>query len=116
MSQEYLVVGKRPPRPDAFEKATGSAKYTADIKLQGMLIAKVLRSPYPHAKILKIDTSKAEKVPGVEGVITLTDVPQKAFNSSFSNITTPPRLRGNLYFSLSSRGRKVSTSETELRK
>ena len=54
----------------SIEKATGAARYTVDIKLAGMLVGKVLRSPYPHAKILKIDTSKAKKLPVVEAVIT----------------------------------------------
>ena len=69
MGQELSVVGKRLPRPDAAAKATGTARYTIDIKLPGMLIGKVLRSLYPHAKIIKIDKSKAEKPPGVEAAI-----------------------------------------------
>ena len=76
MSEDLSVVGKRLPRLDAGAMATGVAKYTTDIKITGMLIAKVLRSPYPHARILKIDKSKAEMLPGVESVITLEDVPQ----------------------------------------
>jgi xanthine dehydrogenase molybdenum-binding subunit len=85
MTEEFAVVGKRIPRRDAPEKTTGAAKYTVDIKLPGMLIGKVLRSPYPHAKILKIDTSKAEKLRGVEAVITIDDVPKKVFNCAMSN-------------------------------
>ncbi len=87
MSQELAVVGKRLPRPDAFDKATGAAKYTVDIKLPGMLIGKVLRSPHAHAKILKIDTSRAEKLPGVEAVITHKDVPKKPFTRSKGDVT-----------------------------
>jgi len=82
MSQELSVVGKRLPRFGAGEMATGAAKYTVDIKLPGMLIGKILRSPYPHAKILKVDKSKAEKLPGVEAVIARKDVPGKIFNRS----------------------------------
>ena len=70
MSQELSVVGKRLPRPDASAKVTGEAVYGADIKLPGMLIGKVLRSPHPHAKILKIDASKAKALPGAQAVIT----------------------------------------------
>ncbi len=80
MKEELSVVGKRLPRWAAGEKATGTAKYTVDIKLPGMLVGKVLRSPYPHARIKKIDKSKAEKLPGVEAVITWDDVPHKLFN------------------------------------
>src|SRR5882724_3835778 len=67
--KEFSVVGKRIPRIDAYERVTGQAQYTGDIQLPGMLYARVLRSPYPHAKIVSIDTSKAEKLPGVKAVI-----------------------------------------------
>ncbi len=67
---DYSLIGKRIPRIDSPEKATGSAKYTADIRLPGMLYGKILRSPYPHARILNIDTSRAEKLPGVNAVVT----------------------------------------------
>ena len=61
-------VGKPLPRIDALEKATGLAAFTTDLKLPGMLHAKVLRSPYPHARIVSIDTAEAEKLPGVRAV------------------------------------------------
>ncbi len=69
------TVGRRVPRIDAREKVTGQALYTGDIKLHGMLHTKVKRSPHPYAKILKIDTSKAERLPGVKGVVTGKDIP-----------------------------------------
>ena len=86
MGQELSVVGKRVLRPEASAKATGTAKYTVDIKFPGMLIGKVLRSPYPHARIVKIDKSEAEKLPGVETVITFEDVPKKLFNMAMDDI------------------------------
>jgi xanthine dehydrogenase molybdenum-binding subunit len=67
--KEFSVVGKTTPRIDAYERVTGQAQYTGDIQLPGMLYARVLRSPHPHAKILSIDTSKAAKLPGVKGII-----------------------------------------------
>ena len=82
MKEELSVVGKRLPQWGAFDKVTGAAKFTVDIELPGMLVGKVLSSPHPHAKIKKIDKSKAEKLPGVEAVITWDDVPHKVFNSS----------------------------------
>ena len=87
MSQELYVVGKRLPRPDAIEKATGAAKYTVDIKLPGMLIGKVLRSPHPHAMILKVDTSRAKSLPGVVAVITREDTPKIRFTRSKGSVT-----------------------------
>lgn len=70
---EFSVIGKRLPRVDAPEKITGGAKYAADYSLPGMLWCKVLRSPYAHARILNIDTSLAERLPGVKAVITGKD-------------------------------------------
>jgi carbon-monoxide dehydrogenase large subunit len=74
---EFSVVGKSVPRVDAPAKVTGKAKFCADFKLPGMLYAKLLRSPQAHARILRIDTSRAEKLPGVRAVCTGKDVPDK---------------------------------------
>jgi 4-hydroxybenzoyl-CoA reductase alpha subunit len=73
MADEYSVIGKRLPRIDAMEKVTGTAKYLGDLTIPGMLYAKILRSPYAHAKILRVDTSKAERLQGVRGVVTGRD-------------------------------------------
>src|SRR6185436_3162154 len=70
------VVGKRGPNIDAVERVTGRAKYTGDIDLPGMLVARVLRSPHAHARIASIDTSKAEAFRGVRAVITYKDAPK----------------------------------------
>ncbi len=70
---EYSVVGKGFPRIEAMEKATGELKYVTDITLPRMLYGKLLRSPYPHAIIKSIDSSKAEQMPGVKAVITGKD-------------------------------------------
>ncbi len=66
-------IGKSLPRRDARLKATGEARYTADLSLPFMLHAAVLRSPYPHARIVRLDTSRAESLPGVRAVITARD-------------------------------------------
>src|SRR3990167_11214841 len=67
---DYSVVGKPLPRVDGVSKATGQARYADDLRLPGMLYGKILRSPYPQARIVNIDTSKAEKLAGVKAVIT----------------------------------------------
>ena len=72
---EYQVVGTRPVRPDGVDKVTGRARYGADISLPGMLWGRVKRSPHAHARILSIDTSKAEALPGVHCVVTHADLP-----------------------------------------
>ena len=76
MNSQFSVLGKGAVRKDAFEKVKGEAKYISDIQLPKMLHAKFLRSPYAHAKIMSIDTSKAEKLPGVKCVLTHQNIPK----------------------------------------
>ena len=64
------TVGHNVPRIDAYERVTGKATYTGDVRLPGMLYARVLRSPHPHARIRSLDVSRAETLPGVRAVIT----------------------------------------------
>jgi CO/xanthine dehydrogenase Mo-binding subunit len=68
--KDYRVLNTRIPRVDAADKVTGKAVYTADLRRPGMLTAALLHSPLAHARILNIDTSKAEKLPGVVAVVT----------------------------------------------
>src|SRR3712207_4860077 len=63
-------IGRSVSRTDALEKVTGRAQYTADLHLPGMTYGVFLRSPYAHARITAIDTSEAERLPGVVAVIT----------------------------------------------
>ena len=75
MKKEYSVVGKSITRLDAHDKVRGVATYIVDMKFTGMLHGKVLRSRYPHARIMSIDTSRAKQLPGVKVVITGEDMP-----------------------------------------
>jgi 4-hydroxybenzoyl-CoA reductase subunit alpha len=70
---KYTVIGQRVHRVDGPDKVTGRAKYTFDMVLPNMLYGKILRSPYPHARILNIDTSQAEKLIGVKAIVTGKD-------------------------------------------
>lgn len=72
---DLRVVGTRPVRPDGVDKVTGRATYGADFRLPGQLVGKILRSPHAHARIIKIDTSKAEALAGVKAVMTSADLP-----------------------------------------
>ncbi|MQF86441.1 MAG: xanthine dehydrogenase family protein molybdopterin-binding subunit [SAR202 cluster bacterium] len=76
--QDRHAVGVPTPRVDGIDKTTGRAIYTSDIKMEGVLFAKTLRSPFPHAKILSIDTSEAERLPGVHAIVTGQDIHQGA--------------------------------------
>ena len=77
--KHFNVVGQRLPMHDAAAKAKGTAQFTDDILLPGMLYGKILRSPLPHARILHIDTSRADKLPGVKGVVTGKDIPDRPY-------------------------------------
>ena len=71
----YKFVGKSVPRLEGGEKVSGKLRYAADIEIPGALSAKILRSPLPHARIVKVDTSKAANFPGVRCIITAADIP-----------------------------------------
>jgi xanthine dehydrogenase molybdenum-binding subunit len=75
MANTYRYIGKATPRKDATEIVTGGAEYLNDIKFPDLLYGKVLRSPYPHALIKKVDKSKALRLKGVKAALTWEDVP-----------------------------------------
>jgi len=77
------VVGSRPIRPDGVDKVTGRAIFAADTRAAGMLWGKILRSPHAHARIVSIDTSKAEALPGVRAVVTAADFPEIKSEEAF---------------------------------
>jgi len=83
--EDFSVIGKSMPLMDGVEKVTGEGMYGVDAKLAGMIYGRVLRSPYPHAKILKIDTSEAEKLPGVYAVVTAQDMPDRRVGVSLKD-------------------------------
>ena len=68
-------IGESVPRRDGVAKVTGAARFTADLSVPGMAWATVVRSPYPHARIVAIDTTAARAVPGVVAVVTAADLP-----------------------------------------
>jgi 4-hydroxybenzoyl-CoA reductase subunit alpha len=82
MKNDYAVIGKSVPKIDGRVKATGQARYTGDLKFPNMLVGKILTSPHAHARILQIDTSEAERLPGVKAIITHKDVPSKKYGIS----------------------------------
>ncbi|NUQ02022.1 MAG: xanthine dehydrogenase family protein molybdopterin-binding subunit, partial [Armatimonadetes bacterium] len=70
MAAEHRVVGQRTARVDALDKVTGRALYAADLQLPGMLHAAILRSPFAHARIVALDTTRAAALPGVRAILT----------------------------------------------
>lgn len=84
-AMDFTVVGKRLPKLDAPDKATGRAQYTDDIVLPNMIYGKLLLSPVPHARIKSINTEKAKSLPGVKVILTGADVTDISYG------TSPPR-------------------------
>ena len=77
----YAVIGKKTPKSDAIAKVTGEARYATDVYLRNMLWARVLRSPLPHARIVRIDTARARALKGVHAVLTAADVPEARYGA-----------------------------------
>ncbi len=84
---DYHVIGQSIARTDNAGKVTGEARYTADVLLPGTLWAKTLRSPYSHARIIHIDTSRAEKAEGVRAVLTGKDVAGILYGRRYRDIS-----------------------------
>jgi CO/xanthine dehydrogenase Mo-binding subunit len=88
---DLSVIGKAIPRLDALEKVTGRAKFTSDFTMPGMLYAKIVKSLYPHARIVRIDTSKPERLPGVRAIVLPEDAPNMRFGHSLFDEFVLPR-------------------------
>src|SRR5437868_1811046 len=74
---EFSIIGKSVAFVDSAGKVTGAGKYTDDLTLPGMLVGKLLHSPHPHARIQRIDASRAEALPGVAAVVVGADAPNR---------------------------------------
>src|SRR6516225_2795150 len=72
---DFSIIGRPTAMVDAAEKTTGSGKYTDDLSVAGMMVGKILHSPYPHARIKKIDPSRAEQLEGVVAIVVGKDAP-----------------------------------------
>ncbi len=94
-TDQFHVIHESKPRIDGVEKVTGKARYAADLYLDGMLYAGVLRSPYTSAKVTKIDTSKAKAIEGVEAVVTFQDLRKKKSWAGYMYLTDHIRYAGD---------------------
>lgn len=89
MTGELKVVGKRLPLAEAYEKVTGRAEYCSTLALPGMLVGRIKRSPHPHALVVRVDTSKAEALPGVRAVISRHNTPRTVHTSNVMTFQLP---------------------------
>ncbi len=80
--EPWVRVGRPEPKVDAAKLVQGKPAFAADMEMRGMLVAKVLHSPLPHARIVSIDTSHARALPGVAAVLTWQDVPRVAYSTA----------------------------------
>src|SRR5712691_9733894 len=71
----YKLIGKNYTTPDLVAKVTGKAKYAEDFRAEGMLFAKLVLSPMPHARVKSIDMGAALAMPGVKAILTVDDLP-----------------------------------------
>ncbi len=92
----FSVVGQNLPRLEGKEKVTGQAKYIDDLNFPNMLHGKLLRSPYPHARIVAIDTAAAKALPGVKAIITAEDLPDRRHGPFVQD--TPLLARGKVNY------------------
>src|ERR1700690_3595226 len=88
------LVGENYTTPDLVAKVTGKAKYSEDFRVDGMVFAKLLLSPYPHARITSIDASEALAMPGVKGFITMDDLPAPADSVTDLGVVIKANKRG----------------------
>jgi CO/xanthine dehydrogenase Mo-binding subunit len=95
MSRELKIIGTRQPKIDAWERVTGKIKYASSVYLPGMLYAKALRSPQPHAKVVSIDIEKAKALPGVRVVLTFKDMPAYRWHKEMPVLTEEARFEGD---------------------
>ena len=89
-ARPFRVIGTRVTKLDAMEKVTGSVQYLPDLDVPGMVWGKILRTPVPHARIARLDTSRAEALPGVLGVVTGRNVEQRAFGYAKDHLALKP--------------------------
>src|SRR5208282_1542421 len=88
------LIGQNYTTPDMIAKVTGQSKYAEDYRADGMLFTKLLLSPYPHARVLHIDASRALAMPGVKGILTMDDLPAPADSVTDLGVVIKANRRG----------------------
>lgn len=112
------IIGSRTPRIDGAEKVTGRAKYTLDLKMTGMLYARIVLSMVPHGRVLRIDASKALTYPGVVDIVTGKDIkirwfPGERYRSRYA-LTDEPKYAGDCIAAVAAKTRQAAKEAVEL--
>jgi len=110
---DYKLLGKDYQTPDLYAKVTGRSKYAEDHRAEGMVFAKLLVSPMPHARVRSIDTSRAEALPGVEGILTADDLPE-VDEPNEAALTNEPLYEGEPILAVAAVSEQVASEAIEL--
>jgi len=110
---DYKLLGKNYTLPDLHAKVTGRSKYAEDHRAEGMIFAKLLVSPMPHARVRSIDTSAALALPGVEGILTADDLPEVEAPNEAA-LTNEPRYEGEPILAVAAVSEEIAAEAIEL--
>ena len=110
---DYKLLGKNYQTPDLYAKVTGRSKYAEDHRAEGMVFCKLLVSPMPHAKVRSIDTSAAEALPGVVGILTAEDLPEVEMPNEAA-LTNEPRYEGEPILAVAAVDEQIASDAIEL--
>ena len=110
---DYKLLGKNYQTPDLYAKVTGRSKYAEDHRAEGMVFCKLLVSPMPHARVRSIDTSAAEALPGVVGILTADELPEIEVPNEAA-LTNEPRYEGEPILALAAVDEQIASEAIEL--
>ena len=110
---DYKLLGKNYQLPDLHAKVTGRSRYAEDHRAEGMVFCKLLVSPMPHARVVSIDTSAAEALPGVEGILTADDLPEVDVPNEAA-LTNEPRYEGEPILAVAAVDEETASRAVEL--
>ena len=110
---DYKLLGKNYQLPDLYAKVTGRSKYAEDHRAEGMVFCKLLVSPMPHARVRSIDTSAAEALPGVEGILTADELPEVA-SPNEAALTNEPHYEGEPILAVAAVDEQIASDAIEL--
>ena len=110
---DYKLLGKNYQTPDLYAKVTGRSKYAEDFRAEGMVFCKLLVSPMPHARVRSIDTSAAEALPGVVGILTADELPEVEVPNEAA-LTNEPRYEGEPILALAAVDEQIASDAIEL--
>ena len=110
---DYKLLGKNYQTPDLYAKVTGRSRYAEDHRADGMVFCKLLVSPMPHARVRSIDTTAAEALPGVVGILTADDLPEVEVPNEAA-LTNEPRYEGEPILAVAAIDEQIASDAIEL--